>query len=154
MFNPGNKAYLYTFYLWQRLPVRLYIFIFSCSICQVTLSFCAPCQQTLWSLVILSFRVTMVSSVMISRQFSCVVLVLFKPVSPFSALNSWEIAARIVVSRLWWDNRRHCGITSRQLYNPSLEGLCIHLNNLCPRLQTSLNQVRIVGFVDPWTIVC
>ena len=53
----------------------------------------------------------MVSS--ISRQSSCVVFLLFKPVSPFYALNSWEIAARIVVSRLWWDNRRHCGITSR-----------------------------------------
>ena len=53
----------------------------------------------------------MVSS--ISRQSSCVVFLLFNPVSPFYALNSWEIAARIVVSRLWWDNRRHCGITSR-----------------------------------------
>jgi len=59
-----------------------------------------------------------------------------------------------VVSSLWWDNRRHCGITSRWVYKPSLDGLHFHLNNLCPRLETSSNQVRIVGFVDPWTIVC
>jgi len=85
----------------------------------------------------------MVSSIVIYLRLSCVVIVLFKQVSLFSALNSWEIATCIVVSRLWWDNRRHCGITSRRVYNPSLEGLRIHLNNLCPQL----DQVRIVGFV-------
>ena len=47
MFNLGNKAYLYTFNLWQQLPAHLYIFIFGCGIYRVTLSFCAPCQHTL-----------------------------------------------------------------------------------------------------------
>jgi len=46
MFNPGNKAYLYTFIFGSDCQ-RAFYFIFGCSICQVTLSFCAPCQQTL-----------------------------------------------------------------------------------------------------------
>ena len=153
MLNPGNKAHLYTFIFGSDCQ-RIFRFNLWQRHLLVTLSFRALCQQTLWALVILSFRVIMVSSVVIYQQLSCVVIVLFKQASPFSALNSWEIAECIVVSRLWWDNHRYCGITSHWVYNPSLEGLRIHLNNLCPRLETSSNQVQIVGFVDTWTIVC